>query len=662
MEVTPVGLALIPVTVLAVGLPSAAIVALLRVRTPARPLSECLLAAGVATALGLWAEIHLLSLVPGSRPLDWLPAVHGVLAVGLLGWTTRAGGWRALRDALRRAGGVGSSRVLIALAAWLGVFALYGAYLVPGTWGAHRVPGAWDVLSHYLPMAIQPYQDGRLGPVLSDLPWAETYPRGVPLLWYWTLQWTGTDLLFNPVQLAFGVQLLLAAYVLARRSGVPLRASVLAVFIVGTMPVFFMLATSGYIDLPVAATAVTAVAFLAPPREPDAPLGRDWLWVAAAIAECCLIKLPLLPAALAGLALAQTVLFRAGWRRAFGEVWRFLASKRGVLALLLIALGCHQYIGNWIAHGNPVYPLRVSIAGVEVFGGTIDPAGFGSGAQSTFGDVQQMRPWQRFLTAWSDFRQPLTMDSLGSFGPVFLLAVLVPFVIFVARGLWRRQSWPVTLGLMFGVGLFTPAFVPRYGLSLAVIAVVGAADTLARLSARWWTHAQRIVVVLCVLGAVASGASIFSNLRWIIREAGGSLPLRSRNAFLYEKHTAGLPSHCSPELTRYLHEHSGAGDTLAWNVMTFHGLLWNPRYTNRVIHLPGTPRDIWPARGPGPSPAEIDDWCARLSRLHAKHVLVYANSPYADCLRQGRVPGYHLGFADPADRPYAMIVFARDED
>jgi len=68
-------------------------------------------------------------------------------------------------------------------------------------------------------------------------------------MWYWSLQWTHTDLLFHPVQLAFGLQLMLAMYVLARRTGAAPWAAILASLAIATTPIFYLLTVGGYIDV-----------------------------------------------------------------------------------------------------------------------------------------------------------------------------------------------------------------------------------------------------------------------------------------------------------------------------------------------------------------------------------------------------------------------------
>ncbi len=627
-----------------------------------RPMIVCITAAFAGVVLLVNAEVWCLSLVPLGRPLRWLPGVHVGLLVVLLVATLRRGGgrvwgatlrraWCELREYCRDVGLVVSLANLALLLLLLGYFAI----------GAYQVPGAWDDLEYHVPMAVQPYQDGRLGSVTSDLPWPNAYPRGTELLWYWTLQWSGSDLLFHPVQLAFGIQALLATYVLARRTGASASAATLAAIILGTTPVFFILSTSGYVDLAVAAGVVSVIAFLAPPEDPAAEPTRDWPLAALALAEACLVKLPLLAAVLAGIGFLQAVFRHGPARNGVRRVSQFFRARRGWLAAVLVLIACHTYWRHLLEHRNPFYPMKVSLAGV-LFDGPLDGSQFGAGGHTTFGKpVREMSHFERFYYAWMDLMQPPNVDSFGSFGPVLPVLVLAPFLIALLALGWPVDTWRLALGAMFAACLFTPAFLPRYGIPMIAVALAGAAWTVSRLTGAALRGYVIVALLFCGVGVAISARAVWQGYEWTWRQAGGTLPLAARNSFLLERTRVGGEMYCLPTVIQYIRTHSGPADLLVWNVRTFPALLWNRTYSNRVIHLPGAARDTYPGSAAlltVPTAPELARWLQRLGALRPKHVLVYAESAYAQALQAGRIAGYEIAYADPPERlKWRMALF-----
>lgn len=633
-------------------------------------ISESTLISSLLAVLVLNAEAYLLSLVPIARPLDGLPLVH-VLIVGLLiaygltryglrSWQRTAGALACGVRHLARDVHVVPSLALVALLVWLGVFFVYGMF---------TVPGAWDALEYHVPMAVQPYQDGRIGDVTSDLPWPNAYPRGVEIVWYWTLQWTGTDLLFHPVLLLFGGQLLLAIYVLARRTGVKSAGAVLAMIVIGTTPVFYWLSTHGYVDIAVAASVVALVALLAPRRgEPSRLETRDWLPAAMALAEACLVKLPILAVAFGGIALLQALFLRGRIRTAWVNALRWAFSWRGGLAAVVVAASCHTYWGNWIEHGNPLYPARITIGERVVLDGPVDTSRFGDGgATSVDKRVADMTRFERFYHAWTDFKAGLLADSFGTFGPVLPFLILPLFAIVTLVALARWHTWRLALVAMFVLCYFTPAFLPRYGIPMVTFAVV-MGMVVTNWLPRWGAQlAAVVVVVFCWPGFTDSRRDMKAALSWIKANSGGTLTWAQRDAFMAERfNLAGNPVYASPEITRLIRERSGPGDVLVWNVRTFPTLLYNRSYSNRVVHLPGTPRDCYPDGAyllAKPNAEQMAAWLKEIDRLHPRHVLVYTHSAYAERLQSAGDLDYEVHYRDPKrpDRS-GMTLFERMRD
>ena len=665
MEFTTWSLVAIPLALLAFFALLWSLVVLFRNSVPSQPFTESLLAASVICVLALNAEVYALSLLPLERPLDWLPLAHSVGVILLIGWTLlRYGqqGWRlSFQDVSASARAVWQQPLTIRALVLCTLFII----LITIAYGMYTVQTIWDGLEYHVPMAIQPYQDGRIGDVPSNLQWAGTYPRGEELISYWTLQWTGTSVLFTPVQVAFGVQLLLASYVLARRTGIQRWAVLLALAVIGTMPLFFITTTADYNDIGYAAGIVALLAFLAP-----VPGGRmrrpfDWLLVVAAFSQSTLIKLPIVATLFGGIAMLHVLLFSGPIRTTLQQLWRFARSWYGLLAMVMLIFSANSYIKNVIVYKNPLYPLNIAIAGRQVFSGSLDSSQLSMGAKTLMGNVSDMTIFQRYYAAWADLFNPLNIDGFGSPGPLFLLVVLFCFVLFAGYALSRRQSWLITLVVIFFAGFLVPGFyMPRYSISMLVVGVIGASWTFQQLPADLLPGLKLFLVAGSIYGMLVSAGYMYGYLRWTTALAGNEFSLANRTAFVAEKVQLGVGEwFASPEMTRYIRDNSGPGDILAWNVRTFHALLWNRTYSNKVVFLPGSPNDFYPRGAHYLDPVtqeELQGWVVKLKQLNPKHVLLYTQSGYAQYLLAHPELGYQIGYQDPASRGKgALIIFER---
>ena len=671
------------VTLVAAGAFTFGVFVVVRRSVPDRPLSETLLLTSIVTALALYAEPYLLSFLPLERPLRLLPLAHVLLTAALLACARWRYGVGIARETLRALAGrswaflrtVGPvlTVALVGLVVLLGVYAAYGAY---------TVPTFWDDLWYHVPMAVQPWQDGRVdavpneaavrelgvqtprGQFRSDSPQPSLFPRGVEMLWYWTLQWTSTDLLFHAVLLALGVQLLLAIYVLARRLGAAPWAATVAALAMASTPIFYLLTTTGYVDIGTGASVVALAAFLAPDGRPGSRGLPNWGAAALALGEACIVKYPFLALVVGGVLAVEAVLFRVGPWRGLLHLLRFVFSWRGVAALVIVA-GCAQtYVGHYLRYRNPFYAFRITVAGHEIFPGWHDPGTTNLGGESTaVKPIPEMSRPELYYHAWTDFRAPLTCESFGSFAEVFPCALLVPALVFALWGLLTFNTPVVaaTLGVLLCLA-FTPVAPPRYGLPIVAILFVFGMRMWSELRGRLTTAVTLAVLALCTPG-LARGLAHFRWWMHVYRD-GGPVSWTARNRSFHEKYIVSPPHAPSLPMIKYIREHAGAGDRLVWTVHALPTLLYNSRWTNELYFLPGLPeKESWPAvpgRSPVP-PDRLNAWLAELRRLAPRHVLLYTKSDYARGLLEHPELGYREVFRDddPARKEFAMVLFER---
>ena len=590
-------------------------------RRPDKPLSESLLVACACTVLAINLELWALSLLPVPRPATWAPAIHMVL-LGLAWWR-----WRPRLPKVR---------LPWAAAAFVPVLSLYGWF------GVYTNLNAWDELAYHVPTAVQVHQDGRVGSLPAPQPWVASYPKGAALLWAWTMLWTGGTGLFRLVQLAFGTQLLLAVYVLARRIGATRGSALLGAFVLMSMPVFFRLATICSADLAFAAGCLSAIAFLVPLRSgEDAPFLASGAMVG--LAQAVAVKVPVLALVTTAIMFMPFV-FTAGWRPLVRSRWVWAA-----LVTLLLSGG--TYVRNWVNHGNPLYPIRLEIGGKLIFDGPHPPVTTaGISAHTRMTHLKRDSIVHMYYGAWTDWFNALTEDSLGSVGPVLLICVLAPSIARLVLGVRRRDRGVIALGVVVVVVSLIPgAFLPRYGLAMLAVLVALAVSLFSTMPSETRSALHATAVLFSLAGCAMSALTI---------GAVASQPLID-----WEKVTMGDPDYPLPETIAAIHKYSKRGEMLAWSIQTLNALLWNRDYSNRIIFVPGTTGDLYPSAPSGlakPTDSELAAWTDHIRRLRPDDIVLYSGTAYADVIRSGAAGLYQVLYAEPQERgKYQVVLFSR---
>lgn len=223
----------------------------------------------------------------------------------------------------------------------------------------------FDSLQYHMPDAVHWIQSHSIWhlPILSP-PFADNaYPSNGELLSAWSMLATGESQLSMFSSLAFGVLLVLAAGLLARRLAGRAWLGGLAGLAVALAPIIYRNVDSLMTDYAGGAGVVLGLALLVGARQRE-PSGR---WVL-----------------LAGLAIGLSVGAKdtALVFAALATGWLLVAppspsrSRAAPVALLLVGMLVPSgiwYLRDWIAVGNPLYPAGVTIFGHPVLHGTTSP-------------------------------------------------------------------------------------------------------------------------------------------------------------------------------------------------------------------------------------------------------------------------------------------------
>jgi hypothetical protein len=632
--------------------------------TPLRPRSESILIGFLVLVLILWIQIHLLSLLPVERPLRYLWVVHALCLAGLcfscikLGTKPLCWTMQLFSDTWSAGARLPRLHLLFSI-----VVVVYLVLHAAFAFSFNNYD--WDGLDYHIPMAIQPYQDGRLGTLGADIPWIDHYPRGIALLWFHTIQLTHSNALFLLVQWSSGLMLALAAFAMLRRQGIGRQSAGIAACIILSMPVFSLFSASLYIDLPTALAAILPVLFLTPKGPRNTIHANDVLWAMIAYAVAIQVKLPIIPTIFILLAAVYWIVLAGPNGRA--SLKAFVFSWRAPLAVIMACAAAYPYFANLIQFSNPLYPLDVQLPGGIHLQGPLASGVYELYAQSRFGTMAELGRWGRFPAAWLDLFQRRGVDAFGLNGPVFGLFVLPLFIAFLFAAIRSRAAWQLSFALMalsvFAIGSLA---LPRYHIPMTVLAVCGAVIWMASLNARHRATLQAVAMFLCMFSVFHSLNFIHHVASWKLQVMGDDYRFMQRAAALPERNPYGYNMYASPQMTTAIRRFSEKGDTLAWNVRTYIALLWNTSYSNRLVHVPASPHEFFPGNAsnfPPVTEQALQQWMHQITSLMPDQILVYSDSVYATSLLAAHADSYKVAYADPhsSDR-VPMTLFQKRAD
>lgn len=318
----------------------------------------------------------------------------------------------------------------------------------------------WDALGYHLPYVDFALQNGTLADVPRDVPYLSTYPHVIE---HYFVAWRAMltdDRLVDAAQIPLGVFGAVSIAVIARQFGARREHAAAAGLLWLTLPAVFLQLPTDYIDVGTAALLLCSGAFVLAP--PD-PLNL----IAAGVA------LGLLLGSKPNAPVATTILFAVvaarGWK----------AGRRasiGIAAGCILILGAESYVLNLVRHGNPIWPVRLTLGPIALPGTLPMQALLDSGcaAPRVHGSFLV-----RIARSWTSLDAPPVFDMrYGGLGLVYVVAL--PVALLVA---WRRRD--VALAAVAAAALASPdPVVPRYILAFPGLVLALAAPALSRIE-RW---------------------------------------------------------------------------------------------------------------------------------------------------------------------------------
>lgn len=316
-------------------------------------------------------------------------------------------------------------------------------YLLLFSYAATRPPMGYDPLNYHLTIAATAIQSGTFEIVFFP-PYFDLYawfPANGAVFSIWTMLWMGCDLWVCFVNVPFLLALFLSLYLVARYLDVPRLPAILFSGLFSTLPMFAMLGSEAYVELPLWAMFFAALRLCL-----ISAGGQGPFWPVAALSGV-IVGTKTTGFLLALLLLATFTIF--GFKRV-----RFAGACRALALFIggVIAFGSYFYIRNFFACANPLYPLPVSILGREIFPGQPD---LGERLMATSAARHFDVLWRSGKLIGAIIGEVFTPNSSWGLGPPGL-AVLLGAPITLVYALFARPWQPklIWLGL---VGVFVIA-------------------------------------------------------------------------------------------------------------------------------------------------------------------------------------------------------------
>jgi len=360
-------------------------------------------------------------------------------------------------------------------------------------------PTGTDAISYHLPVAVRWLQEGSLR-IPSSKEWHFSLPGNAELSMM-VLLGTGWQALATLPQLLSALLIASASYSIARTLGACRSAAGAAILILLGVPIVTFQTFSGYIDLPGSAFFVAAVAlFLCRYDYVDhAPNPRGLLLRFGVCGLACGVAVGTKPTfyvyvaafMLAGLCILLLERDRHG----------IPVKTAAIVVVAAVLLPSVFWFGRaTFATGNPVYPLKVEVAGHTIFDGN----SLGTEMAPPDAELSWVRSnWEWPIYPWTEWKDSGFSYGTGT-GLGASFATFIPLAFVVALwGLVRRQwsRWrpeSIFAGATLGMGLIWWVALnrnPRFAIPLIAFGCALSAPLLGSLirQRRTWFGALLVV-------------------------------------------------------------------------------------------------------------------------------------------------------------------------
>ncbi|MBC8412230.1 MAG: hypothetical protein ISR96_07190 [Nitrospira sp.] len=463
--------------------------------------------------------------------------------------------------------------------------------IITGCWliflGWLMPSSSWDSLWYHLPMVGYIMQNGAIAPVEINSfieQFINYFPQNMELLFLWNIVFMKDDVIVDLTQMAFIPFAMISVYGISTKMGVSRHNALYASLLFFFTPIMLMQSVTNYIDVMISALFLIAVNFLFPSSHFNTmrPESRRLCLVLGGLTTGLLFGSKGSGVIFAAVLYLPAMYLAARSSLIRGQVkWFSTAGYCTVYFLLPVLLtGGYWYLRNWLAYGNPLYPMHISFAGFTIFKGI-----YSGMIESAPAAVASLPLLLRPLYVWLEGLARYSYDSrVGGLGPIWFIQLLPAMFIMAALALYKKRFEYLALIVLAAlVFIFHPRhWTPRYVIFLTGFGAVAFAMTLDYLKKRAWFF--QVISLSLILYTSVTVISAFAD------------PLKIRE-FMHlpyaERSIARLrPIHIDSQARQeygvweWIRRNVREGDVLAYTFEPlFHAPMWNHEYSSRIVYI-----------------------------------------------------------------------------
>jgi hypothetical protein len=444
--------------------------------------------------------------------------------------------------------------------------------------GGIFIPSSVDEIAYHIPQAAGAFQLGKLYSFDGQLPWIKNYPQGAALLWGYFIYIFNGDYFARAPQVLYLIQILLAVSIILANRGIEKKYRDLAIFIILTMPVVYILGTTNKADLGYSAAIISFIALLYPSGKLSVV---RLVFSGMALSQAISLKVPVLAVFFFLIAIVPYI--------QDGSKLKDVLNKKAVIcSIIILALlfsASYVYLINYISFQNPFYPIAVKLRGIELFQGPLSLSGVSG--HTTFGALQEFSLLRVWHAIFFDVFSPLNEDSYGSAGIIFGILIFPQLVFSLLLTNNFRDSgalWKILMAISFSLIFLLPSlYQPRYHLIFLIIMVIISLDVFKGLNIRYQKSLYFLYLILMLPSIFTIVNNFHQKFSWVMANGIEHYDRGLSVQFKYPSFDGLGPL---PKTVEYVRTHLNAGDRIYVGNDILLGLLWNLTYSNEVIYYP----------------------------------------------------------------------------